>query len=233
MIFFDSKAMYIHSKYILQAFFATIVYQIVIELTAIWTLIIDFIGFDNYYKYYLLIQGFVQLVFIIGFFYFIKTGIANLFDKIDYKWSLISIVLGCLFPFIQTPLYWLYNSICQTNYSITYTLNNFDALLKINTMASILFIPIGEELFFRKYIQNKLYKNTNAVLLSIFISSFLFALIHTPYVSLIFGYQKANWLSPYITFFGGLISSYLYYQSKSVASSILFHIFWNLLVVIN
>ncbi|MBR9847588.1 MAG: CPBP family intramembrane metalloprotease [Algicola sp.] len=110
---------------------------------------------------------------------------------------------------------------------MVYDLDGLSQLWNINFISSIILIPIGEELFFREYIQNNLQKKTK-IIVAILFASLLFALIHAPYMNLFFEEFQQTWHLTYLTFFGGLISGLIYYKSESIGPSIIFHIFWNL-----
>lgn len=75
-------------------------------------------------------------------------------------------------------------------------------------ISAILMIPIGEELFFREYVQNNLQKKTN-IIVAILMASILFASIHSPYMNLILESSKQDWHLFYFTMFGGIISGIL------------------------
>ncbi|RMA93130.1 CPBP family intramembrane glutamic endopeptidase [Hydrogenothermus marinus] len=76
----------------------------------------------------------------------------------------------------------------------------------------------AEEIFFRGYIQNELSKRFNNHL-AIIITSFLFSLPH-----LILSFSILSVL----TFFPSIIFGYLYYYSKSIWASSIFHFFSNM-----
>jgi membrane protease YdiL (CAAX protease family) len=63
-------------------------------------------------------------------------------------------------------------------------------------------------------------------------ASILFASIHSPYMNLILESSKQDWHLFYLTMFGGIISGILYFKSKSIGPSIVFHMFWNIMVYI-
>ena len=208
---------------------ATLLYIAGIELIGTWSRIAESFKFENYFKYYLLIQGTLQTVAIFIFIYFARhRTFKKLIEKTDFKWYFIAFTLGLSFVYLQSPLKWIYNLLFGTEYFIGYDLDGLSSLWNINRMSSVLLIPIGEELFFRGYIQNRLQKKTNHVLAIIY-ASLLFALIHSPYINLFFEDFHQTWHLTYLTFFGGLISGLLYYKSKSIGPSIIFHIFWNLI----
>lgn len=77
---------------------------------------------------------------------------------------------------------------------------------------------LAEEIFFRGYIQNEILKYTN-IHISIIITSILFMIPH-----LVLSFSVISFL----TFFPSLIFGYLYYLSKSIWASSIFHLFSNL-----
>lgn len=215
-----------------KAILATLLYIIGFELIGSWFYIAEVIEFENYHEYYFLIQGALQLIVILIFVYFIKKRtFKNLIKKTRRKWYLFAFILGISFVFMQTPLKWIYNLLFGTEYQIVYRFDGLPKFKNINLISFILFIPIGEELFFREYIQNNLQKKTTK-LIAILLASFLFASIHSPYMNLILESAKQDWHLFYLTIFGGIISGILYSKSKSIGPSIIFHIFWNLTATI-
>lgn len=215
-----------------KAILATILYIIAIELVGSWFYIVEILNIENYLDYYILIQGVLQLSIVLLYLFLIKKYSFKLFfKKTHYKWYLFAFILGCSIVFIQTPLKWFYNYLFNTSYYITYNFDGLNAFQNINLISIILFIPIGEELFFRGYIQEKLYLKTSTIV-SILTASLLFAFIHAPYSNLFFNDNHLDWHLFYLTFFGGLFSGILYYKSKSIGPSIVFHIFWNIMATI-
>ena len=215
-----------------KACLATLLYIIGIELIGSWALLTEALHFENYYKYYYLIQGSLQLIGVLIFIYFIKKRtFKNLIKKTHRKWYLFAVILGISFVFIQTPLKWIYNVLFGTEYSIAYRFDGLPKFKNLYTISAIIMIPISEEIFFREYIQKNLQKKTNTII-AITMASILFASIHSPYMNLILESSKQDWHLFYLTLFGGLISSVLYYKSDSVGPSILFHMFWNIMVFI-
>ncbi|MFB9054319.1 lysostaphin resistance A-like protein [Formosa undariae] len=218
-----------------KAILATLLYFIGIQLIGVRFIIGEKIGFENSYTYYHLIQGILQLTGVLIFIYFIRNRtFKNLIKKTHLKWYLCALILGMSFVFMQTPLNWIYNLIFGTEYQIAYSI---DGLAKakftnINIIATVLMIPIGEELFFRGYIQNNLQKKTNTVV-AILLTSLLFASIHAPYANLILDLIKQDWHLFYLALFGGIISGILYFKSKSIGPSIIFSMFWNIMISIS
>ncbi len=216
----------------LKAILATLVYIIGIELISSWFLLAEALEFENHYKYTTLIQGTLQLIGVLIFIYFIKKrNLKNLIKKTHRKWYLLALIFGFSFVFMQTPLKWIYNLFLGTEYHIVYRFDGLPKLKNINLISSILLIPIAEELFFREYVQDNLQKKTNNIV-AILLTSVLFASIHSPYMNLILESSKQDWHLFYLTIFGGIISGILYYKSKSIGPSIIFHIFWNLTAII-
>jgi len=215
-----------------KAIFATLLYIIGIELIGSWIYIAEVIKFENYNEYYFLIQGVLQLIGILIFIYFIRnTTYKSLIKKTPREWYLFALIFGLCFVFMQTPLKWIYNLLFGTEYYIAYRFDGLPKFKNLNLIALTLLIPIGEELFFREYLQNNLQKKMNTIV-AILLSSLLFASIHSPYLNLILESSKQDWHLFYLTIFGGIISGCLYFKSKSVGPSIIFHIFWNIMVTI-
>ncbi|WP_299680578.1 type II CAAX endopeptidase family protein [uncultured Dokdonia sp.] len=215
-----------------KAILATVVYIIVIELSGSWIHIPSLTKTENYLDYYNIIQGTLQLFIILIFLFGIKRYcFKNLIKKTNYIWYLLAFIMGSIFVFIQTPLKWFYNYLFDTTYYIDYSFDGISKFHDINLISIILIIPIGEELFFRGYIQKRLQLKTTTSI-CILVTSILFALIHAPYSNLLLEEYYQDWHLFYLTFFGGLLSGILYYKSKSIGPSIIFHIFWNLMVSI-
>ena len=217
---------------IIKSIIATILYIVMLELTAVWILIPEKLEIENYNEYYILIQGICQLIIVVIFILLInqKQSRDN-WKRAKIKWYLIAAIIGSLFVVFQSPLKWVYNLIFGTEYFIEYDFDGLIELTDINILSTIFFIPIAEELFFRKYIQENLHRRLKSWI-AIIVASVLFALIHAPYLSLIWSEYNHDWHLFYLTFFGGLISGTIYYKSKSIGPSIIFHVFWNLMVVI-
>jgi membrane protease YdiL (CAAX protease family) len=214
---------------VIKALFATILYIIIIEIIGVWGFLSEKIGFENYFKFYMFIQGALQTLAIIIFIYLVRNRtFKGLIKKTNSKWYFIALALGISFVYLQSPLKWIYNLLFGTEYFINYDLDGLSSLWNINRISSILLIPIGEELFFRRYVQDRLQKKINFTS-AIIVASILFALLHSPYMNLFFEDFHQDWHLAYLTFFGGLLSGLLYYKSKSIGPSIILHIFWNLI----
>ena len=217
-----------HPAHILKAILATLIYLISIELLGAWALIAEALGSEDYYLYYNLVQGALQFLAVLTFTLIVQRRNLGFWkERIPIAWYLAAASLGVIFVFAQTPLNWLYNTVFQSDYPIEYNWDGLAQLLNPNTIAIILLAPIAEELFFRNYIQKYLERRNNA-LLALICSALLFALIHAPYMNLLVASANQDWHMPYMAFFGGVLSGTLYYKTKSLGPSILFHVFWNL-----
>lgn len=90
----------------------------------------------------------------------------------------------------------------------------------LEIIMQIFLVALPEELFFRGFLQGSLLKSGMSLALSVFLTNFLFAISHL-----------ALSLSPtrLLTFFPGLIFSYLVCKNKSLLSPILYHAACNIL----
>lgn len=217
---------------IIKSTIATILFIVMVELSTLWIFIPKLLKIENFYLYYVLIQGLCQLLLVVLFTWLTKRKKISEYCRTEKsKWYLIAVVSGSLFIIIQSPLKWIYNLIFGTDYYIEYHFDGLVELMDINVLSTILFIPIAEELFFRGCIQEELQKKLK-IWIAIIIASIFFALIHAPYLYLFWSEYIPEWHSFYLTLFGGLISGIIYYKSESIIPSIIFHVFWNLGVVI-
>lgn len=210
-----------------KAILLTFLYFISKEIIGFWVLL-----FPEETKYYLhilkvsyLINAIANLIILVFLFKLMKRSDILTFKKAKSKFYFLSILLGIGFVLIQPFLnifYYLEISSDMFNYTFT-----FDRLLSLNIIASILFFPLTEELFFRNFLLGALLKKYKP-LLAIVITSLLFAGIHFPFVALFYEFMEFSLHQAYITIFGGLIAGTLYYKSNSIIPSIIFHVTWNL-----
>jgi CAAX protease family protein len=209
-----------------KAILFTVLYFIVIQIEGFWILIIpEKPEYLNFLNASLLINSIITLIILTLLFRIFKRADLLIFDKTKSKFYLLAVALGIAFVFFQPFLNIMYYQEFQTDlFNIDF---NIQTLSSPSVLASILFVPITEELFFRNYIQRGLAVKFN-VAKSIIITSILFSFIHIPFVSLYFDFMAFSLHQAYIVFFGGLISGILFYKSKSITPSILFHAFWNL-----
>lgn len=217
---------------ILKAILATLIYLIGIELSGSWIYLLNDTPFDIHFEYYVFVQGAIQLILVLIFIYFVhQKSFKSLIAKTHYKWYLIALILGLSFVFVQTPLNWVYNILFEAEYQIAYRFDGLPKFKSINVIGVILLIPIGEELFFRRHLQDGLQKKTTTFI-AIVVASLLFAFIHSPYNNLILDSFNQDWHLFYLTIFGGLISGIVYYKSNSIGPSIVFHALWNIMALI-
>lgn len=202
----------------------TIFFFLFVQLTAIWVILNSFLDIQfliNDYNYF--VSGMLEITGVILFFFLMKKQKSLIQKNTPIVYCLFAVVLGVLYVFAQKWLNYIYDVFAntdfanQTTYNLDFSLDKFT----LNTVAIIVLLPISEELFFRSYIQNGLQKNYKP-LISIGVSSLLFSLLHLPNVHY-----------TYLVFFGGLISAMLYHKSRSIAPSIVFHMIWNIIVLIN
>lgn len=218
---------------ILKAIIATILYILVLELAGFW---IDLEEYFNSSKltihYYFLIQGAIQFIIVVCFIqFFTKTSLTKLPQKTTLSWYLLALLLGGTYLFIQFPLLHLIGIFFDLNINFVFDFDRIEIITNINFISTIILVPISEELFFRQYLQ-RILTDKHKPIFAILFTSILFALCHAPYMNLILESVKSTWNQSYITFFGGLITGYLFYKSKSIGPPILMHISWNFMVSI-
>lgn len=178
----------------------------------------------------LIIPTFVNTFLVFLFIWFVRTPGESIFQKTNYRWYLLAILLGASYIFIQTPLNLFYNFLFGTDYNILYDFDGLESLKLIKIICSVILAPLAEELFFRSYVQKTIGKSSHFAV-AIVLSAFLFSLTHLQLETFFIDILDLN-LTPhhmYLTFFGGLMSAYLYYKSKSVGPSIVMHMCWNLM----
>jgi membrane protease YdiL (CAAX protease family) len=204
----------------------TLFYFISLELIGFWIFLIpEETEYLNLLKASHLINTLATLIILIIVFKLIKRSDLLILKKAKNKFYFLVILLGIGFVFFQSFLNIIYHQEISTdifNYDFT-----LDRLTSLNVIASIMVVPVTEELFFRNYILGGLLKNYKP-LIAIIISSLLFAFIHIPFVSLFYEFMDFSFHQAYIAIFGGLISGILFYKSKSIIPSIIFHVVWNL-----
>jgi membrane protease YdiL (CAAX protease family) len=204
----------------------TLLYFISLELIGFWIFLIpEETQYLDLLKASHLINTLATLIILIIVFKLIKRPDLLTLKRTKNKFYFFGILLGIGFVFFQSFLnivYYLEVSTDIFNYNFT-----LDRLTSLNVMASIMFVPITEELFFRNYLLGGLLKNYKP-LIAIVITSLLFAFIHIPFVSLFYEFMEFSFHQAYIAIFGGVISGMLFYKSKSIIPSIIFHVIWNL-----
>jgi membrane protease YdiL (CAAX protease family) len=206
-----------------KAIFHTFLFILFLELIGIWILLIPYekentslINASHF------IDSFITLFFLILIFKSLKQPDLLKLKKPKLSYYYVALILGVGFVFFQSILNIIYYQEISFNYNFT-----LERLTSLSVIASIIFVPITEELFFRNYLLRRLlekYKPIKAII----VSSLLFAFIHVPLVSLFFEFMDFSFHHAYIALFGGLIAGILFYKSKSIIPSIIFHVFWNL-----
>ncbi len=206
----------------------TLIFYISIGIIGFWVYLVPSgPEYLNLLKASELINSFVILISLILIFRIINRPDLLKFNKTNSKFYLFAILLGIGFVFFQPYLKLIYKQeISFDNFKFDFT---FSRLTYFNVLSSVIIIPITEELFFRNYIQSGLTKYYKPFV-AIFLASILFAFIHFNVVAFFYDFLEFHLGHVYITFFGGLISGILFYKSKSIVPSIIFHIFWNLTV---
>lgn len=219
-----------------KAFLFTFLFIIFTLLPALIALIPGVFDNTNFLK---IANFYLSLPFIpviIWFIYLLKRNEINLPEKTNQKWYLIAIILGIIFPLFQKfVLTDFYNFLFKTEYKIEYNFNylkKFNLDLFFKSIPVILIFPILEELFFREIIQKRL-KKTYTFLQRIIITTFLFSLIHFPFVEIALGDQGIYYKSFFTSIFGGFLLAYLFEKSKSIGPTLLMHIIWNLFVTVS
>lgn len=209
-----------------RAIFYTILYYTLLELIGLWVLIIpDEMNYSGFIKVSHLINSIVTLIFLILIFKSIKQPNLLKFKKTNLRYYFIALISGIGFVFFQPILNAIYHIELST--SIFNFDFNLERLNSLNVLASIMIVPITEELLFRNYLLRKLLESYKPIK-SIILSSLLFAIVHIQFLSMFFEFINFNFHQAYIALFGGLISGLLFYKSKSIIPSIIFHVFWNL-----
>jgi len=206
-----------------KAIFHTFLFILLLELIGIWILLIpDEMESASLIKAFHFINSIITLFFLVLIFISLKQSDLLKFNKPEPKYYFIALVSGIGFVFFQSILNIIYYQELLFNYNFT-----LERLTSLRIIASIIFVPLTEELFFRNYLLRRLLEKYKPIK-AIFISSLLFAFIHIPFVSLFFEFMDFSFHHAFIALFGGLIAGILFYKSKSIIPPIIFHVFWNL-----
>ena len=182
---------------------------------------------DSYQRHYGITIG---LSFIIGYLLTFKIFWKLNFDinkslnikNIDFKIIpyLILIVVGLHLldrPFWDLERIWNYLKYSEFESDIS-SFSGFNPALLYNTITILLISPILEELFFRKFLLQKLLEK-NSQIIAIIISSLCFTIIHI---------ETPMNLIP--TFIFGIISGLILIKTKRIIYSIILHFLVNLIV---
>lgn len=146
-------------------------------------------------------------------------GLENIFNNKNYfiNYSKISkeILYLCLIIAIFFPAYFLlYIKYYNLNFKLA-----FPPSWPLEIISQIFVVAMPEEIFYRGFLQNALLKRFS-IYKSILITNVFFALSHL--------FIEIN-IMRILTFFPGLVFSWLAYKNKSLLSAILFHALCNLL----
>lgn len=214
---------------IFNAFLATIAFMMGLEIIGLWQVFLDTDAFiEPKQRMAHLITGAIEFGLVAWLIARVDREALRRIRQTEALWIGVAFVLGLLTIFLQQLLALVYSQITGLSWSFELTFNPA-ALLYWGTIATVFLAPIAEELFFRVVIQKRLQmRNTPAI--SIQVTALLFALLHLPWYSYFLGYP-VHFFQPFVTFFLGLISGWLYYRSGTVAPSILFHSVWNVMAV--
>ncbi|QSE95915.1 CPBP family intramembrane glutamic endopeptidase [Fulvivirga lutea] len=216
--------------HVVKAIIYTLLFFGILLINAALLLIVDFDDQEALWNNYIFFTAVFELLLVIIFLTITKYFDQSKFHIFNSKLLWLSIVLGVSFPFVQTPLNWLFNTLFNTNYFITY---DFGGTIQTwpNIIAGIIIIPFAEEMFFKLSVQTELQKTLSRGK-AILITASLFAFIHLPFVIIFIEPSAFEFHTAYIAFFIGLISSWLYSKSDNIWSSILMHMSVNLMVTL-
>lgn len=219
---------------IYQAFLQTIILVIIqILITVIISFVFKQFNLFNQEGYNHLLGLFRTFVQITGYLIFFQLFWKPSSDwivkndlKIDnFKIIAFIVIIGIGFEFLKSPFFDFENLIKyfkKTDLDLhSNNFNGFDLRLIYRSFGAIIIAPIFEELFFRKYLMNKL-KVHNSKILTLLISSICFALIHL---------ESPNNVIP--SFLFGLGSGIVYLKTNKIGYSILLHFFCNSLWLID
>ncbi|WP_421751198.1 CPBP family intramembrane glutamic endopeptidase [Croceimicrobium sp.] len=210
---------------LLKSLLYTIIFIVFLQVITLWDLL-DLVFGDDFkpYNYFAFVNGFLVLIPLM--FYIKKTqGFQSLKPaQTSLYFYPVAFILGVGFIFMQMPLNGILNIVLGIDRAI-FTSFQWSYNFHLNHLGFFLFTPIAEELFFRQIIQKGLQQRYSGWI-AILMSSALFALMHLQLIFPFLGLDL-HWHHAYITFFGGLISAYLYQKSNSIGPSIVFHVAWN------
>ena len=175
----------------------------------------------NYLKLMQLFSG-IGLFITPTLVYSYLTGFDFKFNKIRRQEIILIIAIMILIvPFITLLLEWNMQ-ICFPEWLLVFDIDSeaiIDAFLKMGSLWDLLYtllviavVPaIGEELFFRGYLQQKLYRWASNSHIAILITAFLFSIIHLDLQGII------------PRFILGILLGYIYYWSRNLWIPILAH----------
>lgn len=219
-----------------KALLATVVYIVVLELLGMIILITlifpESIDLETTFLISSSLYCLGSLSMLITVYFVLRKYIFEKSEKVQMSfpnillYGITTIILGYFIVFIQSYIRSAFGIIpgFEVPENITSELQNLKTWEIPILFSSIIVLPLSEELFFRGFILKGLLKK-HGILLSLLISSLLFAAIH-------FGWYSMNIISlklVFITFIGGLIAGALFIKTERIIYPILFHITWNLI----
>ena len=159
----------------------------------------------------------IELIGVLVFFFYLNKKLL-IPKSANFLYYILAIVLAIIYVLIQEWLNIIYDFVFDTNYEELIDYNFKIPVFTKLLVAQVFIIPIAEELFFRKFIQKGLQECYNGYI-ALIVSCLLFTVAHYP-----------DFHNMYLVFFGGLIAAILYYKSKSILPSLIFHIMWNMVI---
>ena len=145
--------------------------------------------------------------------------------KVDWKTILLILLTALGYEFFSKPLWdikLIINSFNNIDTEpINYATDSLNQVSGYTFISSIILAPILEELFFRKILFKRLFKQ-NSFMISVIVSSLCFASIHI----------IPNWQNVLPTFIFGVICCLIYINTKNILYPILFHFTGNLITLI-
>ena len=166
----------------------------------------------------LLVFSIIELIGVLAFLFYLNKRLL-IPKSANFLYYILAVVLAIIYVLAQEWLNIVYDLLFGTNYE---ELINYSFKIPVFTkllVAQVFIIPIAEELFFRKFIQKGLEECYNGYI-ALTLSCLLFTAAHF-----------SDLHNMYLVFFGGLIAAILYYKSKSIIPSIIFHVMWNLTIL--
>lgn len=139
------------------------------------------------------------------------------FFRSDLRGVLIGLGVSAVLLSIYTLVIFLYS--LYSDQSLVW-----NALPVSFILTQLLLVALPEEVFFRGYLQTKLGNNIKGII----IVSLLFAVGHFITLCLGGGHNISICAQSILTFFPSLVMGYLYFATKSLWASIIFHFFANI-----
>jgi membrane protease YdiL (CAAX protease family) len=132
-----------------------------------------------------------------------------------------------IISFLNLIVFTYYGSDLITDFSFYDDINMFEDIFNnfklSNLILLVFFVPIYEELFFRRFLLVKILLSSKNVLFSVFCSSLFFGLIHLQYSS--------SLINVFTSFVFGLFLSFVFIKSRSMIYCIVGHSFYNFCVL--